>query len=349
MATPPQEWPTRVDDTLVQRGAPPPGTPPPYPPEEPDSPIGRGMLLALVVLALAVVGALAAWILTHRGGTTQTRTVVVNRSATPSTTNAAPTVQRVTVPQVVGLRKQAAIIKIGSAGLKPKLEVRTTGPRDGLVAEQRPPSAQKVRLGTAVVLLVDRAPAPMKKPKAAAPAKQAQPKQVTTTAAAQTTTVQQATTTTAAQTPTPTPAPAPAPAQATVPDVSGKAEQAAVDALAKAGLLVNIVFVPSSDDLGTVEGQSKQSGTTVPAQSHVQINLSGGNGKFPPETVPNVIGKTLQDAVSTLNGAQLRLIYEKLPVTSKASVGKIVQQSPLAGNKAPQHAQVLVYLGVLKP
>src|SRR5581483_11729172 len=132
------------------------------------------------------------------------------------------------------------------------------------------------------------------------------------------------------------------------PDVGGKSEQEAVTAFTDAGLLVSLVFVPSSDDLGTVEAQTKQAGTKLPAQSHVQINLSGGNGKFPPENVPSVVGKTLRDAVSALNGAQLRLIYEKLPVTSKASVGKIVQQTPIAGAKAPQHAQVLVYLGVLK-
>ncbi len=302
------------------------------------------MLRALVVLALAAVGVLAGWILTHRGGTPQTRTVVIDRPATPSTTNAGVTVEQVAVPQVVGLTKQAAIVEIGGAGLTPRLELRTSGPRDGLVAEQRPSSAQKVRLGSAVALLVDRAPAAAERPKAVTPARQAQPPQLTTTAA-QTTTVQQA----AARPAAPTPAPAAStPAPASVPDVAGKPEQAAVDELAKAGLLVNVVFVPSTDDLGTVEAQSKQAGTTLPAQAHVQINLSGGDGKFPPETVPNVIGKTLQDAVSTLNAAQLRLIYERLPVASKASVGKIVQQTPLAGGKAPQHAQVLVYTGVLK-
>src|SRR5581483_12077263 len=106
------------EETLL-RPRPPPGAapPPPHPPEEPDSPIGRGMLLALGVLALAVVGALVGWLLTHRGSTTQTTTVVTRVAAPPTRPTAA--VQRVAVPQVVGLRRQAAIIKIGSAGLKP--------------------------------------------------------------------------------------------------------------------------------------------------------------------------------------------------------------------------------------
>jgi beta-lactam-binding protein with PASTA domain len=56
----------------------------------------------------------------------------------------------------------------------------------------------------------------------------------------------------------------------------------------------------------------------------------------------------LQEALSTLNGAHLRLIYLKYPVTSQAQAGKVVQQSPLEGAKAPQNAQVVVYLGAYK-
>lgn len=322
MTTPPQEWPTRADATLMQPALP-PAAPPPYPPEEPDSPIGRGMLLALVALALAVAGALAGWLLTHRGGSTQTTTVVTGAAPAGSGSSGA---QPVAVPQVVGLTRQAAVIKIGSAGLRPRIEVRTTGPHDGLVAEQRPPSAQRAAPGSAVTLLLD-PPITTTPNQKTAPAKPAPPQQTTTTTAA--------------------PVPAPRqPAQATVPDVTGRSEQSGVDALAKAGVLASLVFVPSADDLGTVEAQSKQPGTSIPAQSHVQINLSGGDGKFPPENVPDVIGQTLRDAVSTLNGAQLRLIYEQLPVASRADVGKVVQQTPLAGAKAPQHAQVLVYVGV---
>jgi beta-lactam-binding protein with PASTA domain len=342
---PSDEWPTRVDDT-VTRAAPP--TPPPYPPEEPDSPLGRGMVLALLVIALAVVGALAGWLVTHRGGSTQTTTVI---SRPPARTSgvAGASKQLVAVPELIGLTKQKAVIQLGGVGLRPRIQVRSSGPRDGLVVEQRPVGTQKAVLGSPVLVLVDRPPAPR-------PAKHATPTKVTTTVVTTATTVPATTTTpqsaiTGAQTTTSGQATTAAPQtpQASIPDVSGRPEAAAVDALYQAGLLVDLVFVPSSDDLGTVESQSKPAGTTLPARTHVQLNLSGGNGKFPPETVPNVVGKTLHDAVSTLNGAQLRLIYVKLPVMSRASDGKIVRQTPLAGHKAPQHGQVLVYLGVLKP
>ena len=46
-----------------------------------------------------------------------------------------------------------------------------------------------------------------------------------------------------------------------------------------------------------------------------------------------------------MNGAHLRLIYVKFPVTSQTQAGKVVQQSPLAARTAPENAQVLVYLG----
>jgi hypothetical protein len=38
----------------------------------------------------------------------------------------------------------------------------------------------------------------------------------------------------------------------------------------------------------------------------------------------------------------------KVPVTTRAQVGKVVEQTPLAAKTAPTNAQVLVYLGVLQ-
>src|SRR5205085_2621721 len=102
------EWPTRVSDTAIvsdEQTIRQPAAPPPPPPEEPDAPIGRGMLLALGVIALAVVGALAGWLLTHRSNNTQTTTIVTTAPATTTTAAAAAT-QQVVVPQLVGLPEQ---------------------------------------------------------------------------------------------------------------------------------------------------------------------------------------------------------------------------------------------------
>jgi serine/threonine-protein kinase len=140
----------------------------------------------------------------------------------------------------------------------------------------------------------------------------------------------------------------PSPQDVSMPDVSGQKEQSAVQAMGKAGILPSLVFVPSQDPLGTVVGQAKPAGTTVPFHSHVQINLSIGPNSTATAQVPDVVGQPLTQAVTTVNGAHLRLIYLKFPVTDKTQAGKIVQQSPLGGGQAPQNAQVLVYLGAFR-
>ena len=133
-----------------------------------------------------------------------------------------------------------------------------------------------------------------------------------------------------------------------MPDVSGQTEQEAVQAMSRAGILASLAFVPGTDPLGTVVSQAKSEGTSLRYHAHVQINLSTGPGDKPKEQVPNVIGKTLSDAVSSVNAASLRLIFVKLPVTQRSQAGKIVQQSPLGGNEAPRNAQVLVFLGAYR-
>jgi serine/threonine-protein kinase len=230
------------------------------------------------------------------------------------------------VPKLVGLSEQAALTQLTSAGLIPKLVRRTTGPVDDLVVAQRPALSQKVARGSEVMILVDRS-------QLAAPGSKTKQKVVPTAPA------------TSGATTVATP---PAPPQSTVPDLSGKSEVQAVDALDQAGLLPSIVFVPAQDPLGTFEAQSQSAGTTLPASAHVQINLSEGPNASVRETIPNVVGQTLTGAVGALNGSHLRLIYIKRPVQSRADVGKVIQQTPLSGGQAPQNAQILVFLGVLK-
>jgi eukaryotic-like serine/threonine-protein kinase len=137
-----------------------------------------------------------------------------------------------------------------------------------------------------------------------------------------------------------------APVNSNMPDVGGQTEQAAATALNRAGVLPSLVFVPSREPLGMVVQQARQAGTTLRYGAHVQLNLSRGPGQKPDVQVPNVIGRVLGEAVGALNSAKLRLIYVRFPVTSQSQVGKIVQQSPLGGGRAPQNAQVLVFLGV---
>ena len=275
------------------------------------------MLLALGAIALVVIGFVIAYFLIHRKHH-DTQPTTTTLTSQPQTTTAA-IAGGVSVPDVRRLKVAQAAAVLRSLKLKP----RVTGGQSGTVISESPQQGAKVAKGSEVLLVVNGTHS--------TPA--------TTTTASTATTTQAATTTSAAPT---------QPANATVPDLSGTDEQAAAASLGKAGLLASLAFVPSQDELGTVEAQAKSAGTTVPYHAHVQINIAIGPGSKPMETVPSVIGKSLQDALAAINGAHLRLIYLKYPVTTQSQAGKVVQQSPLGNAKAPQNAQVIVYLGALR-
>lgn len=339
--TPPPDdaWPVGEDPTVVRRdetlvGAPPPGPPPGPPPPTgppPDRRIGAGMLLGLGALALVAAGILIAYLLTHDNKKTTPTTTVITTA--PSTTTA----PKVAVPHFVGMKEQDALVRAGQVGLKPQEVFQPSAKPKGTVISQNPQEGTEVARNSVVKIVVD------------SNAKPTTTTAPTTTAATTTAPTTTAATTTAATTTTPTTTAAPPqPTSATVPNVTGQTESQAATAFGNAGILASVVFVPGTDTLGTVEQQAKPAGTTVPYHSHVQINVSRGPSNNPNETVPSVIGQTLQQAVSSLNAHHLRLIYLKYPVTSRTQAGKVVQQTPLGGGQAPQNAQVIVYLGAFK-
>ena len=341
MPPPDDAWPAPEDETVVARqdtlvGAPAPAGPPPPTGLPPDRRIGAGMLLGIGVLVLVAAGILIAYLLTRDNKKAQPTTTTVITTA-PSTT----VPPKVAVPRFVGMKEQDALVRAGQVGLQPKEVFQPSKAPKGTVISQNPQEGSELKRGGVVKLVIDSNPKPATTTTAA-----------TTTAATTTTATTTAATTTAktntATTPTTTTAAPPQPTTATVPNVVGNTEAQAATALGNAGILASLVFVPGTDPLGQVEQQAKQPGTTVPFHSHMQINLSHGPNNNPDATVPNVIGQSLQQAVSTLNGAHLRLIYLKYPVTSQTQAGKVVQQSPLSGGKAPQNAQVIVYLGAFK-
>lgn len=324
---PDDAWPTPDEPTVVSsRETIVDGTPPEPAGPPPDRRIGAGMLLALGALALVAAGIAIAWYLTHRDDDNGTTTVTTVQTATAAT--------QVAVPDLVGKPFTEAQATLDAAGLHTSKRAVRSVKQAGTVIDQSPDAGESVPKGSTVTISVA---------------------SVTSTSPSTTTedeTTTEATTTNEATTTAPTTttaAPAPVePATATMPDVTGQTEQAAVTAMSKAGVLASLAFVPGDDPLGTVLQQAKAAGTTVPFHSHVQINVSKGPNASTEATVPSTIGKTLDEAVATVNGANLRLIYVKFPVTSQSQAGKVVQQSPLGGGKVPENAQVLVYLGALQ-
>jgi beta-lactam-binding protein with PASTA domain len=326
---PPEQspWPTTHETTVVETFEPDTlaGGQPPYvasPP--PDRGIGAGMLLGLAVVALVALGIGLAYLLTHRGKGSTT-TVLVTRASSSSL----PTAARVEVPVVTGRSFDSARATLENLGFRVARAPVSSTKQPGMVVEMLPKAGSQVAKGSVITLSVA----------AGAPS---------TATAGATTTEPTTSTTTGATTNSSTTSSPPTPANATMPDVSGQTEQAAVTELSKAGVLPSLVFVPAKDPLGTVEQQAKPANTTLPYHSHVQINLSRGPGEKPDAVIPNVVGSTLTDAVGALNAAHLRLIYVRYPVTTRTQVGKVVQQSPLGGNHAPENAQVLVFLGAIK-
>jgi beta-lactam-binding protein with PASTA domain len=308
--SPTNSWPT-VE--TIHGGEPPYAPPPPPPPREPDRRLGLGMLLALAVIALAVAGVAIAYFLTHRDNGSNVTTTVVTTSGTAAVGKP--------MPKLTGTKLDTAKATLQTLGIQPTITPQTSTQPAGTVLAQAPEVGTTLTRGTPVTLVVART------------TRQA------TTSTKTTTTAQ---TTTAATTTAATPPP---PQTATVPDVSNQTEAAAVQSLNHEGIVASLAFIPGTDPLGTVEGQAKQAGTSVPYHSHMQINISSGPGDKPKEQVPNVVGQPLQQALSSINGANLRLLYLKFPVSSRNQAGKIVQQTPLGGAQAPRNAQIVVYLG----
>ena len=341
ISSPPDGWPVLENTTLVSPAETVVQSPAPVPPGlPPDRGIGAGMLLAMVVFALVAAGVLAVLLLTHRGHSSTTTVVVTTGAATPgraTTPLASASASQRTVPDLGGVSLPQARATLVALGLRAATTPVSSGKPAGTIVEQAPKPGAKLAKGSTVTLLVS-----------AESASRTTPASGTTTGATAAATTSPETTIAPTTTAAPTTAVPPPPQTASMPDVANQNEASAAQRLAQAGILASIFFVPSNDPLGAVEQQAKPAGTTLPYHAHVQINVSGGPNDNPLEHVPNVIGKNLQDAISTLQATQLRLIYLKLPITSRDRAGTIVQQSPLRGASAPQNAQILVFLGAYR-
>jgi eukaryotic-like serine/threonine-protein kinase len=136
------------------------------------------------------------------------------------------------------------------------------------------------------------------------------------------------------------------PATATVPSVVGLSVDQAQAKLHAAGFNGNPTFVNNSTaPKGQVISQNPAPGTTGTKGTTVNFNVSNG----PPEvTVPDVVGYTSQQAVSTLEAAGFQVTQQY--VSTDASQDNIVQsQSPPGNSQAEKNSQVTIVIGQHSP
>jgi beta-lactam-binding protein with PASTA domain len=292
------------------------------------------MLLAIVVLAAAAAALAALWLTRHHSRQAATPTTVVVTTTQAPTTPAAKHATKkkliLPAPDLVGSPWRDAAAGLRRAGFKVSfVSVPSALPR-GTVTAQDPKPGTRVAKGSDVRLKVSTGVehSATTAPSAATPAPSVQ---------RQETTPEPPTTTTQA---------AAQPATASVPSLSGDL-RSALQRLDEARLTASVAYVPGTQPLGTVVAQSPAGGAGAPARSQVTVNVSAGPNASRMETVPSVVGRSVPQALSALNGAGLRLILLKAPVSDRSRAGTIVAQTPLPGKQAPKNAQVLVYMGAL--
>ena len=212
----------------------------------------------------------------------------------------------VTVPNVLGQKRDTAVAAIRGAGLVPKAFVVSSSQPKNTVVAQSPTAGKRIAGGETVRLNVSNGSAG-----AAVP---------------------------------PPPPPPPAPATVSVPDVTGQQQDAAQKRLNAAGLKAGVVYVKSSEQQGTVVSQSPQSGT-VKRGTRVQLNVALGSQPGTLKGVPEVRNLDPAAARSKLQAAGFSVQTLQQPVSDPAQVGRVVDEQPAGGRNAPAGSVITIYVG----
>jgi beta-lactam-binding protein with PASTA domain len=122
-------------------------------------------------------------------------------------------------------------------------------------------------------------------------------------------------------------------------------QSAAQARLNVAGFKAGVVYVSSDQPPQMVVTQSPKGGTTAKRGSRVQLNASLGPSPGALETVPNVVGLTARQAIARLQDAGFKVHELSRKVTSLSQNGKVVDEQPSGGRKAPAGSDVTIYVG----
>ncbi len=135
------------------------------------------------------------------------------------------------------------------------------------------------------------------------------------------------------------------PPEEPVPDVSGLTATEAANQLGRAGFETTTTEEPSdSVPQGRVIRTNPPAGQTAPQGSTVTIFVSSG-----PETieVPDVVGRSRQEAESILIDAGFRVSVTTQSTTSPGQDGRVQSQDPSGGSRAPRGSTVRIVVAEL--
>ena len=367
-------------ETVVQ-GGPGPGPPQGLPPESPGERELWPWLLAFLIL---VLGGLAALYLLSQDDDKKTptdtaTTIQVTTNAgteTTATTVAKPATTG--VPRVVGLRSAQAVERLREAGLEPVVKSIFSERPNGIVASQAPSPGTEAAPGSKVTLNVSKGERAVTVPdtlgqqeaEAAATLRAAgfgaaiydvpspdpkgtvvaqEPRGGVTAPKGSSVRIN-----VSSGEPVPSgggtvtePVEREESAEVTVPNVVGQARKAAGDALRAAGLKPSTVYVPSDEPEGTVVAQSPKPGTTLKRGEAVQTNISKGPNPKADKAIPDVLGLAEPTATDKLEKAGFVVEVVQAATTDPAQDGKVVDQQPVSGERAPAGATVTITVGFL--
>jgi serine/threonine-protein kinase len=136
------------------------------------------------------------------------------------------------------------------------------------------------------------------------------------------------------------------PEQLRVPDVTGKSEDEARAALEQAGFRVaDQSKEDSKKDPGTVLAQNPAGGV-APRGSTVTITLAVAPKQI---TVPDVVGRSQNNATKTLSGRGFEVGVEEVAVATQDQDGVVQDQSPAGDEKVDRGSTVTITIGRFDP
>ena len=129
-------------------------------------------------------------------------------------------------------------------------------------------------------------------------------------------------------------------ASVNVPSVKGKTEDVAKSTLKDAGFLFEVLYADDSETAkGVVIGTEPEAGKEVAAGSTVKIFVSKG----PAEknvVIPNIVGKSLNDAITELTNKNLKVSEEITKEKSDKEKNIVIRTSPLPGTEVKEGSSV---------